>query len=176
MTDKPTIGKGKPTPSRKQAQARNARPLVGSKDPAAKKAAREQLAKRREEIRRGVAEGDERYLTERDKGPQRRFIRDWVDARTSVGEFALPVMFVIVLWTFLPTRWVYTGVIAMWSLVLLIVIDSILLRFFLKRRLVRKFGPDNLQRGWAWYGINRAIQFRLMRMPKALRKRGDWPK
>lgn len=168
-------GKGRPTPTRKEAQARNARPLVGSKDSAAKKAARQQAMARREEIRRGVANGDERYLTARDKGPQRKFVRDWVDARTGIGEFALPIMFLIVLWTFIPTRWAYTGAIVMWGLVLTIIVDSLIMRFFLKRALVRKFGAANLEKGWGWYAISRSIQFRALRLPKPQRKRGQWP-
>lgn len=168
-------GKGRPTPSRKQAQARNARPLVGSKDPAAKRAAREQAAARREEVRRAVAAGDERYLTPRDKGPQRRFIRDWVDARRGVGEFTLPIMFAIVIWTFIPTQWAYTGAIVMWALVLVIVVDSTVMSIFLKRLLKQKFGADKIERGWRFYAISRSIQMRILRLPKPQVKRGQFP-
>lgn len=175
MSQEQQIGKGRPTPTRKEAQAKNARPLVGSKDPAAKRAAREQANARREEIRRAIAAGDERYLTARDKGPQRKFIRDWVDTRTGIGEFALPIMFVIVLWTFIPTEWAYTGAIVMWGLVLTIIVDSFVLRFFLKRVLVKKYGKEKLEKGWAWYAISRATQMRVMRLPKPQVKRGNWP-
>ena len=39
--------------------------------------------------------GDERYLPARDKGPVKRFIRDYVDARLSIAEFLLPLLIVI---------------------------------------------------------------------------------
>ena len=39
--------------------------------------------------------GDERYLPERDQGPVKRFVRDYVDARLSIAEFLLPLLVVI---------------------------------------------------------------------------------
>ena len=39
--------------------------------------------------------GDEANLPLRDKGPAKRFIRDYVDARWNVGEFMLPVMVLV---------------------------------------------------------------------------------
>ena len=35
--------------------------------------------------RRGFEQGDEKYLPARDKGPVRRYVRDFVDARLSIG-------------------------------------------------------------------------------------------
>ena len=39
--------------------------------------------------------GDERYLPARDKGPVRRFVRDWIDARLCVAEMLLPLLIII---------------------------------------------------------------------------------
>lgn len=39
--------------------------------------------------REAMASGDERYLPVRDKGPVRRFARDYVDSRWCVAEFFL---------------------------------------------------------------------------------------
>ena len=64
-----------------------------------KKAAQKVLRERRTEsnakMREGMRTGDERYLPARDKGPVKRFIRDFVDARLSIAEFLLPLLVVI---------------------------------------------------------------------------------
>ena len=41
--------------------------------------------------------GDERYLPARDKGPVRRFIRDYVDSRFSFIELLIPLMLVVLI-------------------------------------------------------------------------------
>ena len=37
-------------------------------------------------------DGDERYMMARDKGPVKRFVRDFVDARLSIAELLLPIL------------------------------------------------------------------------------------
>ena len=85
-------GKGRPTPKRREAEAANRRPLVAGstkgKSPEEKRKIREQRAK----IREGMMRGEEKYLHERDRGPERRFLRDAVDRRWNIGEILLPVM------------------------------------------------------------------------------------
>ena len=39
--------------------------------------------------------GDDARLPARDKGPVRRYIRDYIDARWNLGEFMLPVMLIV---------------------------------------------------------------------------------
>ncbi|MDF2492684.1 MAG: hypothetical protein K0Q58_1262 [Microbacterium sp.] len=57
-------------------------------------------ASQREKARVGMAAGDERYLQPRDKGPQRRFVRDLVDSGWHVAELIMPVMVVVLLLMF----------------------------------------------------------------------------
>ena len=57
----------------------------------ARDARRIDMAKQRE----ALASGDERYLPARDKGPVRKFARDFVDSRYRVAEFFLPLAVVI---------------------------------------------------------------------------------
>ena len=40
--------------------------------------------------------GDERYLPARDKGPVKRYIRDYVDARFSLGEAFMPLSILLI--------------------------------------------------------------------------------
>ncbi len=88
--------KGRPTPTRKEAEAaarERARAPMDKK--AAQKVLRERRAESNAKMREGMRTGDERYLPARDKGPVKRFIRDYVDARLSIAEFLLPLLVVI---------------------------------------------------------------------------------
>ena len=83
--------KGRPTPTRKEAEAaarERARAPMDKK--AAQKLLRERRAESNAKMREGMRTGDERYLPARDQGPVKRFIRDYVDARLSIAEFLLP--------------------------------------------------------------------------------------
>ncbi len=53
---------------------------------AARKTNREQVALQRERARVGMARGEEKFLPVRDRGPQKKFVRDYVDARFGIGE------------------------------------------------------------------------------------------
>ena len=84
-------GKGRATPTRAEQEAARKRPLVADTKEA-KARARAELAASRDKARLGMAAGDERYLPARDKGPQRRYVRDFVDAGWHLGEFVMPMM------------------------------------------------------------------------------------
>lgn len=169
-------GKGRPTPSRKVAQAANARPIVGSQDKELRKQQRQQQNEARERARAGMMAGDERYLTQRDRGPQRRFVRDYVDARWSAGELLIPVMVTFLVVAMFP-GWVQVyGVFFVWAFLLFAIVDAFALTFILKKKLTEKFGEGNVQPGFKWYGAMRAMQFRMLRMPKPQVKRREFPK
>lgn len=169
------VGKGRPTPSRKQAEAANARPLVGSKDKAVIKEQRRAQNEARERARIGMLQGEERYLMPRDRGPQRRFVRDYVDARWSIGEFLIPMMLVVLVMTFIPGTLQMISLYVVWGFVGLAVIDAIFLGQRLQGKLAAKFGSDKVEKGFRWYAAMRAMQFRPMRAPKPQGKRGDFP-
>lgn len=168
-------GKGRPTPSRKEAQARNARPLVGNRSKEARKAERLRMQEQRERARVGLAQGEERYLTPRDRGPQRRWVRDYIDARFSVGEFLIPAMLVVLITTFMPNPIPYYGIAIMWTFVAVSILDLLFLNMRMGKLLREKFGPDRVQRGWRWYAAMRALQFRPLRLPKPQVRRGKYP-
>lgn len=171
----PNVGKGRPTPSRKAAQAANARPIVGAKDKALIKEQRMQQASERERARIGMMNGEERFLTARDRGPQRRFVRDYVDARWNVGEMLIPMMLVVLVMTFIPGILQIISIFVVWGVVAIAVLDAVFLGLRLKRILARKFGEDRVQPGFRWYAAMRAFQFRMMRAPKPQVKRGKFP-
>ncbi|WP_353829328.1 DUF3043 domain-containing protein [Agromyces sp. SYSU T0242] len=171
----PKVGKGAPTPTRAEREAANRRPLVPNDRKEAAKQARTKAAEARERARIGLAAGDERYLPTRDRGPQKRYVRDYVDARFSVGEILIPVMFVVIVLTFVPSYEVQTiGILALWSFFLISIVDVVVMGFTLQRKLAAKFGASKVER-FRWYAAMRALQLRPLRLPKPQVKRGQYP-
>jgi hypothetical protein len=167
-------GKGRATPSRREAEQARRRPLVPTDRKQAQRLSRSQAAAERDRIRIGMTRGEERYLPARDKGPQRRFIRDSIDARWTVGEFLIPV-FVLFFLTTLVAPIGVQGVmmITLYGYLALTVVDAVIAARIFRRRLVAKLGgPDKVERGLTWYTIMRAAQFRPLRLPKPQVKRG----
>jgi hypothetical protein len=168
-------GKGAPTPSRAQQEAARKRPLVPNDRKEAARQARAKQAEARERARVGMAAGDERYLPMRDRGPQKKFVRDYVDARFSIGEVLIPVMFLVILLTLVPSYEVQTiGILALWAFFIVAVVDVIVLGFILTRKLKAKFGEDKVEKV-RWYAAMRALQLRPLRLPKPQVKRGRYP-
>lgn len=168
------VGKGAPTPKRSVQQAARKRPLVPNDRKAAREANR--LARREEQMRmrRALESGDERHLPFRDKGPARRFVRDYVDARWNVAEFLMFAALVFVFLSFIPNLTLQGYImLAFWVIIVAVVIDCLLLRRKLKKLLTEKFGEPG--RGDLWYGISRAMQIRRLRLPKPQVGRGQYP-
>jgi hypothetical protein len=168
--------KNRPTPKRKDQEAANRRPLVVTD----RKVARETDKARRREAqlkqRAAMATGDDAHLPARDKGPVRRYIRDYVDARWNVGEFMLPVMVVVLAMSFIRVPAVFAIVsIGVYGLLLAAAVDGFLMWRRLKSKLIEKFGEDKVGRGLAMYAVMRGFQIRRSRMPKAQTKRGAYP-
>jgi hypothetical protein len=175
-TDSLSSGKGHPTPTRKEREAANQRPLVSGDRRAGNKVARAKMAEARDRARVGMANGEEKYLQARDKGPQRRYIRDYIDARFSVGEIMIPILFLIIILSFIDSAvFQVASVFALWGFFLIAVADCLVVGFAVNRKLTAKFGGDRLQRGNRWYAAMRAMQMRVMRLPKPQVKRGQYP-
>lgn len=161
------VGKGRPTPPRKEREQARKKPLVGDRSKEARQAQKLKLREERQKAREGMMAGDERYLTYRDKGPQRKFVRDLVDARFTAGEMVLPAMFLVVLSTFIESYEVQLiSLFAMWSLFLVVAFDAFLVARSVKKRVAKKFGEDKMEGGLGWYGAMRSIQMRALRIPK----------
>lgn len=166
------LTKGHATPTRKEREAQRKRPLVGSKTPEARAMSKEQQRVQRERARVGMANGEEKYLPVRDRGPQKRFIRDYVDSRWSIGELVIPVLGVVVILTIAIPSTQTVGTIALYGFIVLVVIDLVVLTVTLRRALAAKFGASKVERV-GLYAATRTIQLRPMRLPKAQVKRGE---
>lgn len=169
--------KNKPTPKRNAQEAANRRPLVPDDRKAANKASKEEQRRSREQARVGMMNGDERYLSARDSGEQRRYVRDFIDARYSIGELLIPVAVVVLVIGFLTNAQIQVyATIIVYALFALLVLDSFVMNFQLKGRMAVKFnGKDKIQRGTTWYAVMRSIQLRPLRMPKPQVKRRQYP-
>ncbi|GAA1736381.1 DUF3043 domain-containing protein [Microbacterium paludicola] len=168
-------GKGRPTPTRAEREAARKRPLVANTKEA-KARARAELRERQDRARIGMANGEEKFLPLRDKGPQKRFARDYTDAGWHLGEFLMPAMVVVIVTTFIPLEFFqFWSFVALWAFILFVVGDMIILSTTVKRKAAAKFGKDKLEKGLGWYSAMRSVQMRFMRLPKAQVKRGQYP-
>ena len=166
--------KGRPTPKRKDAQAAR---ITTSLAPATTKAekAKEKEATRVARVASRIAylRGDENALPARDRGPARRFVRNYVDARRSVGEFFLPVIFIVLILSIIPQPiFQLGGIFVMYTVLLVSVVDGVLLGRKLRKEVSERF-PEAPTKGLAMYGWLRSTQMRRMRAPKPQIKAGD---
>jgi hypothetical protein len=165
------LGKGRPTPSRKEAEAAARARAKAALDP---KLTRKQERERRFEAgraaREGIKSGDERYLRPRDQGPERRFVRDFVDARLSMAELAVPGFLLSFVLSASGAATVGSSLLN--ALLLVIVVDCVLLRFRLRSEQKRRF-PDADHKGTTFYALVRALQIRWLRLPKPQVKLGQ---
>jgi hypothetical protein len=167
-------GKGRPTPSRKEAEAaakaRAKAPRTRKEIAAAEKLRRTESSQK---IRSAMKTGDERYFLPRDKGPVRRFIRDFVDVRFSFIELMIPLLVIAMVMGYSGnTRMLLISNFMLMGTLLFILVDSLLLRIRLRRELTRRF-PDEPLKGTTYYALVRSMQMKFMRMPKARVKIGE---
>ncbi|MED7925613.1 DUF3043 domain-containing protein [Nonomuraea sp. LP-02] len=165
-------GKGRPTPKRRDQESRRRQPVHAPKD--RKEAYRQMRAKQaaeRDRARKGMLAGDERYLPARDKGPARKFARDWVDSRRLPSQYFLPFSLLILLATWVP--WpteiraaVLNIVIAVgWPIMMIgVVVTGVYVAWKVKREVASKL-PDESVKGVGFYAAMRALQIRKLRFP-----------
>ncbi|GAA0625578.1 DUF3043 domain-containing protein [Streptomyces crystallinus] len=172
----PEAPKGRPTPKRAEAQTQRRRASTVPTD--RKEAAKRQREVRRTELakqREALANGDQRYLPARDKGPVRKFVRDYVDSRFCIAEFFLPLAVIILVLSMVRIGSLQNIALLLWlAVIVLIVVDSIGLAFRLKRQLKERFA-DEPTKGAVAYGLMRTLQMRRLRLPKPQVKRGERP-
>lgn len=160
--------KGRPTPSRREAEAaRKARLGRMPADPKerrrAERAARNEAFQRQ---RQALRSGDARNFPARDQGPARAFIRDYVDGRLRMLEFLMPI--VVVAWFTLILRSTSIYIYASFAMELVVVVGivfGVILNVRVKREVRARFGEENV-RGSGFYAFSRAAMPRFLRQPK----------
>jgi nitrate reductase NapE component len=167
-------GKGRPTPKRKDVESKrkisSLAPIVGKEQKRASKAlARESRVAQRAAYLRG----DEAALPARDRGPARRYVRNYVDARRSIGEYFLPIIFIVLVLTLFPIAAVQVGAVAlMYAVLVTAVIDGIFLSRKIRKAVESKF-PGTSTKGLGMYAWLRSTQMRRLRAPHPQVKVGE---
>ena len=183
---KTTAPKGRPTPRRDlkrrpvapapmtAGEARRRRrdtKLTRAERREVKAAQRQNMTDRRERM----MAGEEGYVLARDKGPERRYVRDVVDSRGNVLGLFMPLAFGLILLSFAsPPQIAVLLSYGMVALVPIMLIAGFLLGRRINKLVDQKF-PKNTESGWrlGLYAASRASQLRRMRAPRPQVKRGD---
>jgi len=168
-----TVGKGRPTPKRSEAERQ--RRFGGA--PADRKAAAAQskTRARAERVRKGDAmrRGEEWALPAKDKGPVKALARDYVDSRRRLSEFYMYGLGVLLILLFFRNPFVQT---LLPPILLVMVLVMVIEGFFIGRKLkalVAERYPGQSTRGLRMYATMRGLQIRKLRFPKPRVHVGD---
>ena len=167
-------GKGRPTPTRKEAEAaareRAKVPRTRKDQMRQQRLAKTESSKK---VRAAMKAGDERYFLARDQGPVRRFIRDFVDSRFGIVELMIPLLIVTMILGYSGnSRLAGIGNTILLGTILLVILDLVMLRIRLRKQMALRF-PEEPLKGTTYYAITRSMQMKFMRLPKAKVKIGQ---
>lgn len=185
-----TPPKGRPTPKRhdqevargvvrdpnaltpaQQAQRRKTLKASMSKEEwkAYKKKEREENRSRNKEMQAHIDAGDERYLMERDRGPVRGFVRDWVDSQRFFNNYVMPaalvMLAIMLIGTWLPRVSAALSVISM-LFIITIFVEGVIIGVRANNAVKKKFPDADTGFGLGMYAFSRATQPRNWRSPK----------
>ena len=175
-------GKGRPTPKRREAEARRRGPVPppprtqreAIKRAKATRPSKEERRRLEAERRERMAAGDERYLLPRDRGPVKAYIRDVVDSRPHLMGLFMPLAGLVLISALFPVLAVQQYMSLFTMIVLLVmIVEGVLLGISTTRKVRAKF-PNEQIRGLSigWYAFTRASQLRRLRIPKPRVQRG----
>lgn len=182
-----TPKKGRPTPSRRDAEGRRRGPVAPppkttreaikrsrqqrKTNPVSKDERKAQMRERRERM----MAGDDRYLLPRDRGPVKAFVRDCVDARHNLLGMFMPLAIVVFISLLIPSlvvqRWATLLTMAMLAAM---AIEGVVNGRRITRLARENFPKETIKgRSIGWYAFIRASQIRRLRVPKPRVKPGD---
>jgi hypothetical protein len=157
--------KGRPTPSREQAQAAR----MAAIHPKLTK--KELRAKEREVENRKRTEDWEKVENQ----PERVLMRNYVDSRWTFTELMWPLLLIMLAGSLLASAWPPLLVITtflLYGVVLLSVVNIIWVWFGFKKMLAARY-PDRPTKGLLWSMISRMVTLRRVRNPAPAIKRGE---
>lgn len=160
-------GKGHATPTRAQAREARRAMLKGTTSATASKSEKRDAQRAdRERARAGMMNGEEKYMSARDRGPGKALARDYVDGRFTIAEYFIFVAIAVLLLGFVKnpviSQFVYYG---FFVITAFIAIDSIVLVIGIKRRASAQLSNPADRKGLAAYSVIRSLQLRRLRLP-----------
>ncbi len=177
--------KGAPTPKRKQVESSRRRPIVADRRSLTRTEKRALRAEDRAKSdakwrkeQQAMKSGDERNMPAAHAGPVRRFVRDYLDARTNIGVGFMPMagilLLSILIQGFNPQLFIYmTAVVYLFFILMILdsawaVHNALLLAKY-------KFGSDKIPARMTWQMFTRTFYIRRWRLPAPQVKRGEFP-
>ncbi|MBB4685161.1 DUF3043 domain-containing protein [Amycolatopsis jiangsuensis] len=180
-----TPGKGKATPTRREAEGRKRGPVAAppttmreamkrnkelrKANPVTKEERRAAAKQRRERM----MSGEDKYLPPRDRGPVKAYVRDLVDSRRNILGLFMPLAILVFVALLIPAPAAqqYITLICMAMLLVMAIEGTVNGRRIGK--LARERFPKEVTRGVGWYAFVRASQIRKLRVPKPRLRAGD---
>ncbi|MHC1561745.1 DUF3043 domain-containing protein [Actinomycetospora sp. C-140] len=177
-----TAAKGRPTPSRRDAQGKRRGPVAPApktqreamKRAKALRGTKEDRKAKADDRRKRMMAGDDSVLLPRDRGPARAYARDLVDARRNLMGLFMPLAIVIFVTVIVPVPQVQTfGSLVCLVMLVMMALEGVMLGRYVVTRVRAKF-PNEQVGGlsFGWYAFTRATQLRRLRMPKPRVARG----
>ena len=170
VTEEAPVGKGRPTPKRRDARKRRRLATPANRKEAAAMR-RTRLREQRQQQRAALQTGDERYLPARDAGPAKKLALDYVDERFTMGQIFFGLIILVFGLAFIPIP----AIIAVANLLVLavfigVLIDAVRVGRGAKRAVEEKYGVKETV-GITAYAMLRSMQPRRMRRPPAPKKK-----
>lgn len=169
--------KGRPTPSRKEAETYRKQNLKVPADPkAAKKAMKNRERQARAEARAGLMAGDPKFLPPRDQGPAKAYTRDFIDGKRRLSEFFIFIAVGILVVGFFRNPQVQNVVSLIWFAIAgLVILEVAWILYSLNKQLTQRW-PDKADRkGCLLYATLRTLQIRRLRIPPPRVRPGGRP-
>lgn len=175
-------GKGRPTPSRRQAEGKRRGPVAPApktQREAIKRAkelrgTKDDRRKASEDRRKRMLAGDDRVLLPRDRGPARAYARDLVDGRRNLMGLFMPLAVLIFVTVIVPVPAVQTlGSIICLVMLVMMALEGVMLGRYVVARVRTRFPGEEIKGlSFGWYAFTRATQIRRLRMPAPRVARG----
>ncbi len=166
--DSATAPKAKsvPTPKRRDAEAARRQRLNPQLSP----------KEARKRARQDAAFDRRKQMEAADRNPGRELMRNWVDSRANLAEWSMPVLMALLAVVLVVTP-MYPALVepvtyGTWAFMALVVVDIwVMWRGF--KRLAAQRIPREPLKGLLYYGFNRSLSLRRIRVPRPVVKRGD---
>ena len=180
--EEPVVGKGRPTPKRREAEGKRGpvgpppktqREAMKRSKEATKSMTKDEKRAAARLNRERMMSGDEKYLLPRDRGKARAYVRDLVDTRRNVAGILLPIAVLSFIILLIPVQIVQAyGPLVLLVAIVAAIFDSVIFGRQISKK-VREKWPNGDGSGLSmkgsslgFYAFNRACLIRRWRVPK----------